>query len=236
MRIKVANCPSPRLVPFHRLMAYIKSVDIGQLYSVRENLCHGLEEYDKVNACYRDIEDLLVRLADFYLNHGKYTILTFRQSNTFHVAFGGDGAPFGKHDSACSWLVSFLNIGQGVLSSNENFLLFGANCAENCVPVKRFLGKLLTDIQRIEKSSYSILAKGESIAVKFVFPEIPNDMKMLAFLAGELPKSAKYFSTFADVNNETLSLVKRTYGHATRHIKALEVLGQNKSCERSGEF
>ena len=47
----------------------------------------------------------------------------------------------------CSWLVSFLNIGHGVLSSNENFLLFGANCAENCLPVKRFLGKLITDIK-----------------------------------------------------------------------------------------
>jgi hypothetical protein len=40
-RIKVANCPSPRLVPYHRLMAYIKSIDIGQLHSVRENLLDG---------------------------------------------------------------------------------------------------------------------------------------------------------------------------------------------------
>jgi hypothetical protein len=32
-----------------------------------------------------------------------------------------------------------------------------------------------------------------------VFAELPNDMKMLAFLAGELTNSATYFSTFADV-------------------------------------
>ena len=41
VRIKVANCPSPLVVPYHRLMSYIKSIDIGQLHSVRENLCEG---------------------------------------------------------------------------------------------------------------------------------------------------------------------------------------------------
>ena len=80
-----------------------------------------------------------------------------------------------------------------MLSSNENFLLFGANCAENCLPVKHFLGKLMTDIKRIQSSSYSILAKGESIDVKFVFAEMLNDMKMLSFLAGELTNSTTYF-------------------------------------------
>ena len=188
VRIKVANCPS------HRLMSCIKSIDIGQLHSVRENLCDELDECDKFNSCYRDIEDLLVRLAEFYMNHGKYNLLTFDQpNNTFHVALGGDGAPFGKDDTACSWLVSFLNIGQGLLSSNDNFLLFGANCAENCLLVKHFLGKLMSDIKKIESSSYSIVAKGTSIDVKFMFAELPNDMKMLAFLAGELTNSATYF-------------------------------------------
>ena len=200
MRIKVANCPLPRLVPYHRLMSYIKSIDIGELHSVSENLCDGLDDCNKVNGCYRDIENLLVRLAKFYLNHGKYDLLTFDQPNTFHVALGGDGAPFGKDDTACSWLVSFLNIGQGVLSSN-------ANCEENCLPVKRFLGKLMSDIKRIQSSSYSILAEGVSINVKFVFAELPNDMKMLAFLAGELTNSATYFSTFVDVDKESLTRI-----------------------------
>ena len=39
VRIKVANCPAPRLVPYHRLMPNIKSLDIGKLYSVGERLC-----------------------------------------------------------------------------------------------------------------------------------------------------------------------------------------------------
>ena len=159
VRMTVANCPIPRLVPYHRLTAYVKSIEIGKLHSVRDTLCDGLEEKDKVSGCYRELEELLLKLAEFYLSNDLHELLTFTETNTFHVALGGDGAPFGKDDSACAWLVSILNIGQGVLSSNENFLLFGANCSENCVPVTRFLQKLLTDIMRIENTTYTISCK-----------------------------------------------------------------------------
>ena len=53
------------------------------------------------------------------------------QVNTFHVVLGGEGAPFGKDKTACSFLASFLNRGKHILSSTENFLSFGANCGEN---------------------------------------------------------------------------------------------------------
>jgi hypothetical protein len=126
--------------------------------------------------------------------------LTFDEPNTFHIALGGDGAPFGKDDTACSWLVRILNIGHHILSRNENFLLFGANCSENCLPVRRFIAKLMTDLDRIQKKSYSVLAvNGEPVQVKFVIGELPIDMKMLEFLGGELTNSATYFSTFADL-------------------------------------
>lgn len=68
------------------------------------------------------------------------------------------------------------------------------------------MGKLLADVRQVESSSYSILANGKSIEVKFMFAELPNDMKMLSFLAGEPIISATYFSTFADVDKEFLSL------------------------------
>ena len=137
VRIKVANCPIPKLVPYHKLMPYIKSVDIGKLFSVRETLCDYLENAEKVNGCYRKLEDLMLKLAEFYLCNDLYDILTFGiEPYTFHVAIGGNGSPFGKDNTACAWLVSILNIGRGVLSSNENFSLFGANCKEDCVPLK----------------------------------------------------------------------------------------------------
>ena len=210
--IKVAN-PTPRLVPYHRLMSYIKSIEIGKLYSVREMLCDGLDESDKVNGCYRELEELVLKLAEFYINSGEYNILTFDEPNTFHIALGGDGAPFGKDDTACSWLVSILNIGHHILSRNENFLLFGANCSENCLPVRCFIAKLMTDLERIQKKSYSVLAvNGEPIQVKFVIGELPNDMKMLAFLGGELTNSATYFSTFTDVSKDTIVDCKGSFG------------------------
>ena len=212
VRVKVANCPFPRLVPFHRLMSYIKSIEIGKLYDVREMLCDGLEESEKVNGCYRELEDLVLKLAEFYLNSDEYNILTFDEPNTFHIALGGDGALFGKDDSACSWLVSFLNVGQHILSRNENFLLFRANCSENSLPVKRFIAKLMTDVHHIQNKSYSVLCKGEPVVVKFVIGELPNDMKMLAFLAGELTNSATYFSTFADVSKDNIVNCKGTFG------------------------
>ena len=117
---------------------------------------------------------------------------------------GGDGALFGKGYSACAWLVSFFNIGHGVLSSNENFLLFGANCSENCAAAAKCIRHLVV---------YTVvLCKREPVKVKFVVSELHNDMKMLAFLGGELSNSAKYFSTFADVSTENANNINGTFG------------------------
>ena len=113
VRIVVNYCPVPRLVLYNRLMPFIKSIDIGQLYSVRETLCQGLAEEEKVDGMYRDIKQLLLYLAKFYLCQSRYKLEWFGgEVNTFHVSLGSDGAPFGKDDTACAWLVSFLNIGR----------------------------------------------------------------------------------------------------------------------------
>lgn len=128
---------------------------------------------------------------------------------------GGDGALFGKGYSACAWLVSFFNIGHGVLSSNENFLLFGANCSENCAAAAKCIRHLVVytvAIERIGASAYFVLCKREPVKVKFVVSELHNDMKMLAFLGGELSNSAKYFSTFADVSTENANNINGTFG------------------------
>ena len=57
--------------------------------------------------------------CSFLLQNFRYQLIWFQgQVNTFHVSLGGDGAPFGKDDTACAWLVSLLNIGRGVLKVN----------------------------------------------------------------------------------------------------------------------
>ncbi|XP_048589526.1 uncharacterized protein LOC116614318 isoform X1 [Nematostella vectensis] len=215
VRATVANHKLPRLVPYHKLMSFVKKIDTGKLYSVKETLCGGLPQQQKLNGFYRDLEELVVKMASFYLNSDDYKLHFFNnQNDTFHVSIGGDGAPFGKEDTATAWLVGFLNLGHGVLSCKENYLLFGANCSENCEPCRRFIAKTVNDICHIESSVYPIICKGITVNIKFVFSELPNDIQMLAFLAGELFNSASYFSTFVDVSNNTLVRVGggRTFG------------------------
>ena len=94
----------------------------------------------------------------------------------------GDGCPFGKNESACSFLVSFMNVGRRVASSYDNFLIFGANCDENSPVVKKYVRSLLPQLSELERTEYEF----EDFKYRFKLEELLNDMKMLAMLAGEL--------------------------------------------------
>lgn len=216
-RIKIMSCKVPRLLPYNKMMEQVKSIDIGRLCSVREDFCYDLDEDEKVNGCYRHLTQFLPLLASFSLRiaqqSGEDLIWFHDEVNTFHVVLGGDGAPFGKDDTACSWLVSFLNRGKHILSSSENYLIFGANCPESSVAVFRYVKFLLREISEIEKNTFNINDKN----IKFKFSEFPNDLKMLAFLAGELPVSATYFSTFGNVNTNNCDYINGTFGSGLGH-------------------
>jgi hypothetical protein len=79
--------------------------------------------------------------------------------------------------------VSFLNCGHRISSRNENFLLLGANCSEDCEAIRRYVLKLSQDIKEIEKKTYSVTVDGQLWNVSFSFDMFPNDMKYIAFLA-----------------------------------------------------
>jgi hypothetical protein len=190
-RIKVGNCSVPALVPYYKLAKLFFSDD-------------------KINGFYRNLQEYLPRLAEFYLKVYKEDDFDwFGSPFTFKVAIGGDGAPFGKNDQSCAWLVSFLNIGKRFLSSEDNFLIFGANCSGNCTAVEKYVSNILSDI--IFGKEY-FLDKRKN--VKLESSELPNDMKMLCFLAGEMSNSAKYFSTFANVSYDDMSKIDFTFGHS----------------------
>lgn len=131
------NIPVPRLLTYKELLHRINQINIGELSDVKETLCNGIDEECNVyfNGKYRDLLQLLFKMAQFYLsaNNKRRDKLNWfgKQEGSFKVAIAGDGAPFGKDDQALAWLVSFLNSGQRVCSSAENFLLFGANCSED---------------------------------------------------------------------------------------------------------
>lgn len=65
-------------------------------------------------------------------------------------------------------------MGRSVLSSNDNFLLFGANCTENTIPVQRFIRLLVAEISDIEKSSHTVYVNKSPVTVNFHFAELPN--------------------------------------------------------------
>ena len=132
---------------------------------------------------------------------------------TFLVAFGGDGCPFGKHESACSFLISFLNVGRNVMSSNDNFIVFGANCQETSPVVKKYVNSAVRQIVDLEGKIFEI----EGLSVTFQIKELPNDMKMIAMLAGELSISARYFSPFANVSKDDCTNLKGTFGVGRGH-------------------
>ena len=208
--------PVPRILTYKELLHRINQIDIGELSDVRETLCNGIDEECKFNGKYRHLLQLLFKMAQFYLsaNNSRRDKLNWfgKQEGSFKVAIGGDGAPFGKDDQALAWLVSFLNCGQRVCSSAENFLLFGANCSEDCEPVRRYVTMLRDQMRRIEGNLYSIQVDGKEKIVSFQFELLPNDMKYLAFLAGELSISACYFSPFADIRKEDVNKVQGSFG------------------------
>ena len=112
IRLSIYNCPLPRLVPYNRLMLYIKSIDLGAIFNVYETLCDGQDEGDKVYGCYRSLTEIIVKLAELYLSKSSgHVINWFGAPYTFVISLGSDGKPFGKDETSCAWLISFLNIG-----------------------------------------------------------------------------------------------------------------------------
>ena len=169
-----------------------------------------------VDGKYRGLLKLLLKMAQFYLsanNYRKDKLNWFgTQEGTFKVAIAGDGTPFGKDDQALAWLLSFLNCGQRVYSSAENFLLIGASCSEDCEPVRRYVVLLERQMTEIEGKMFLVEIDGKEKFVSFQFELLPNDMKYLAFLGGELSISASYFSPFADINKKDIANTQENFG------------------------
>ena len=107
-----------------------------------------------------------------------------------------------------SWLVSFLNLGARGASPNDNFLLFGANCKEDHPAVRQFTKQLASQIEEIEKKTYTV----SGVQVTFSLELVPSDMKFLCFINGELNNSAYYFSSFANVSKADCITVNCKFG------------------------
>ena len=136
-------------------------------------------------------------LVLYILLEGAIKLLWFdRNEYSFGISLGADGAPFGKDDEACAFLLSFLNTGARVASNMENFLLLGANCSEMHPAMFQYTQKIVSDVKYSEGKVFQV----DDIDVKFYFDLIPSDMKWIAFFSGELNNAATFFSTFGNVS------------------------------------
>lgn len=85
----------PKLMPCKQLMAKVNSINIGTLHDVRETLCDGLDDADRVAGKYRNLTELLSRLAQFYLEVNKHHVDKHswfsKEVGSFKVAIGGGG-------------------------------------------------------------------------------------------------------------------------------------------------
>ena len=201
----------PNYIPYKELSSIIRNLDIGTVTNANELVPDSVI---KIDGAYREPAEYIMRLALFYLTvdkNRKDKLLKFENLKkiestnvVFVMALGGDAAPI----SGTSILVSFLNCSERVASSFENFLLFGANVEEDAEAVKVYFKKLIADIKYLESKQFEV----KDTKVEFQLGELPNDLKMLAFLAGELTNSAKYFITFADVSQDDCNDITKSFG------------------------
>jgi len=203
----------PNYVTYSKLSEKINEIDID----IIENVYPALTN-ENVEGIYRPIDQYSLRLAKFYLraNVERFdklkTFDTFAKKDEhsflFNMSFGGDGAPI----SGCIFLLSFINVGNRIASSKENFVVFGSSVDESSVASRNFVLKVVSDIKYLESKVFDINVNEEIVKVEFKLCELPNDMKMLAFLAGELTNSSYYFTTFVNVNQSDANDITKKFG------------------------
>ncbi|KAK3722872.1 hypothetical protein QZH41_020446 [Actinostola sp. cb2023] len=188
----------------------VKSLQNKLNYRKRKEFASEKEK-SHVTGVYRPLESLLLRLAHMYLMLDKhYEILHWfnGQKGKFIVAIGADGAPFGKDDTSTSYLVSLLNVLDGVQSCDNNFLLMGANCDETHELMYEYTKHVVQEIKEMEGKVYEV--QGDSVT--FECKLIPSDQKWMASMAGELNNAATYFSSFANVSKSNVKTIGGTIG------------------------
>ena len=43
----------PKILPYDKLVQFIKAVDIGDVKDIKSDFCHDLDDYDQVSGSYR---------------------------------------------------------------------------------------------------------------------------------------------------------------------------------------
>ena len=99
----ISGCEVPKILPYKKLMAYISTIDLGELKSLNSIFGENLTQACSSPGVYRPLKPFLLRLADLYLHLDDKSpcLHWFKGENkVMYIAIGADGAPFGKDETA----------------------------------------------------------------------------------------------------------------------------------------
>ena len=197
----------PAILPYASLTKKISDLNFGYL-----------TEIPSLFGCKRNLEQLLQLLAEMYLlldDHFEGKVLTWfgRPKGSFVITLGADGAPFGKCSTATSLLIGLANSVHRLASRNHNFMAIGANCKEDCDSFVDQLRIICQEMEEIEGKVYQI----RDLDVTFKLEFLPADQKWLALASGELPNSARYPSSFANVTQSNMSTINGSIGTSAQN-------------------
>ena len=202
-------------MPYKDVMRFISEQEIRTLQNIpqarddseieKESEDVNQNLFPLVPGHFIDLQERLLQMANLYLHidsHRPNFLIWFgKDKGNFLVTIRADGAPFGKSNEACVWLVSFLNVTERVSSTYDNFQICGANCVEDHPSMIEYGKRLRSQISVLEKQIFML----KGIQVKVSFKLVPADMKWLTKVSGELSNAATYPNPFAIVPQERLS-------------------------------
>jgi len=100
-----------KLLPHSNLVEQLKKIDVEPVHEIVPGYLEGLETENPVNGAHRDLRHIPSNACQILSSENRKESLK-GLAGTFQIALGGDGCPFGKNESTCSFLVSFLNVGR----------------------------------------------------------------------------------------------------------------------------
>ena len=80
-----------------------------------------------------------------------------------------------------------------------------------------FFKILIKNVQFLESNIFEITTHSGIHKVEFNLAELPNDMKMVTFLAGEISDIVTYFCTFENVRRNEANNCKKTFGEEPKN-------------------
>ena len=140
-------------ISYKKLSKQINNVDIGEIIDISTLSTNSQQQ---VCSNYRPPLAFILRLAKIYLEVNQKRedkLKSFPSFNTkdsdsflFAMTIRGDGAP----GTGMAILVSFLNVGERLPGSKEQFLLFGGAVEANSEIVSNFFKILIKDVLFLE--------------------------------------------------------------------------------------